>query len=71
MLTRLTTAFVLLGLVAGCASPPPAPPVATGPLNRESWVGTQSPGGTQNSSSPQAPFQTPNSLPRGAATTAR
>ena len=68
--------------VGACSAPPQsapsqavqsqaAQPVAVQPVNSEPWVGTQSPPGTEDSTSSHLPFQTPNSLPRGAATTVR
>ncbi|MBV8911621.1 MAG: hypothetical protein JOZ05_01125 [Acetobacteraceae bacterium] len=62
--------LLVASVLSGCASPPPPPQAVTaGPMNSESWVTTQYPAGTPTSSTRQLPFQTPNSLPRGAANT--
>ncbi len=65
---RALMACVLIS-IGGCAAQPAGPPVVAGPVNSERWVGTQYPAGRQDSSSPQLPFQTSNSLPRGAVNT--
>jgi hypothetical protein len=65
--------IVSLFAFAGCTyapSPPPQAVLLSPPaFNTEPWAGTQSPSAPYVGGTVQQPFQTPNSLPLGAATT--
>jgi hypothetical protein len=59
-------------ILSGCALPPPLPPPTQPPpvgFNLEPWVGSQIPSGPYVTAGTHQMFQTPNSLPLGAATT--